>query len=363
MKKIAIIDPVGMKAGMDHYDLSLAKALIKNGIDTSVFSNFKSSENFVIQSFKFSFSKNIIRIFLLLNEFKQVFCKLKKGNYTTVIIHLFHSGLIDFWVLRKIKRNNFECCIILHDVENLIVRNQPTYLKDCIALADKVVVHNKNTFDAIERIGNVSVSKIHVISHGMYHPEKKISRENALKFFSLNPEYNYILFFGMIKKTKGLDVLLEAFKSVDLNTHLIIAGRIRDFDKKELEKLLQDPDLKNRFHFYPRYFSTEERDTLFSVADITILPYTQVYQSGVLILSISLEVPVIVSDIVAGDLVVHNKTGIIFESRNASDLSHKINELVSDHEKKKHLSENALKYLQLNNNWDDIGRTFYNILS
>jgi D-inositol-3-phosphate glycosyltransferase len=72
--------------------------------------------------------------------------------------------------------------------------------------------------------------KVVVTPHPMYDIYgKAISREDALKQLNLSPDYDYLLFFGFVRKYKGLDLLLEAFAQINNDRlKLIIAGEYYD---------------------------------------------------------------------------------------------------------------------------------------
>lgn len=104
-----------------------------------------------------------------------------------------------------------------------------------------------------------------------------------------------ILFFGLIRDYKGLDILLEAFSGLGDDYQLIIAGEpYGPFDKYEG---LIDKAGRERVHSWLRYIRDSEVGDFFSVADVSVLPYRSATQSGISSVSYHFEVPMIVTDV------------------------------------------------------------------
>ena len=95
--KIAIIDPVGAKMGMNHYNDGLLSALSENGFETYIFSNYISAHR-EIKSKIFFENKSKIKIVSGLNNFSGIlkslwFCKIEKIEYA--LFHIFRGGFFD----------------------------------------------------------------------------------------------------------------------------------------------------------------------------------------------------------------------------------------------------------------------------
>lgn len=136
-----------------------------------------------------------------------------------------------------------------------------------------------------------------VLPHPIYsHFGPKLPREEAERLLGLPHGSRNILFFGLIREYKGLDILIEAFNGLDSRYHLIIAGEpYGPFDKyRRLIDLCPDP---SRIHVFPDYIRDSEVKNYFSAADVTVLPYRSATQSGISSISNHFEVPMIVTDV------------------------------------------------------------------
>ncbi len=135
-----------------------------------------------------------------------------------------------------------------------------------------------------------------VIFHPLYsHFGQKIPREEAERALGLEKGKRNILFFGLIRDYKGLDILLEAFAGLPEDYRLIVAGEpYGSFDK--YQKIMDGIGGKERIRLFLRYIKDSEVSTFFSAADVVVLPYRSATQSGISSVSYHFEVPMIVTD-------------------------------------------------------------------
>ena len=138
-----------------------------------------------------------------------------------------------------------------------------------------------------------------VIPHPLYsHFGKKMPREEAEKALGLAPGKKNLLFFGLIREYKGLDILLEAFAGLDDSYQLIIAGEpYGSFDRYRRIIDGDIPDGDRRISMNLRYIRDSEVSLYFSAADLTVLPYRSATQSGISSVSYHFEVPMAVTGV------------------------------------------------------------------
>ena len=99
-----------------------------------------------------------------------------------------------------------------------------------------------------------------------------------------------VLSFGLIRPYKGTDVLLRAWKQVKADAELWIVGKPRGVDLTELRALADD-----RVRFVPRFVSDGELAACFDAAQLAVLPYREIEQSGVLATALAFGTPVLAS--------------------------------------------------------------------
>ncbi|MGN0190544.1 MAG: glycosyltransferase, partial [Candidatus Cryptobacteroides sp.] len=154
-----------------------------------------------------------------------------------------------------------------------------------------------------------------VIQHPLYsHFGEKIDRMEACRRLGIPDDKHNILFFGLIREYKGLDILLESFKSLGPEYHLIIAGE--PYGSFERYRSIMDgiPDAATRITEKLDYIPDSEVPLWFSAADVTVLPYRSATQSGISAVSYHFEVPMIVTE-VGGlkETIGDSGTGIVTE--------------------------------------------------
>lgn len=134
---------------------------------------------------------------------------------------------------------------------------------------------------------------------------------------------NRILFFGKVRKYKGLDVLLEAMPKAlsAVSCELVIAGEFYDsFDK--YRSRIRELGIEENARIINRYIPNEEVAQFFEQADVLVLPYISASQSGVARIAFSNALPIIASD--AGGLsetVTENVNGLLFPARDSQALA------------------------------------------
>jgi len=145
---------------------------------------------------------------------------------------------------------------------------------------------------------------------------EKVERSVALKNLGLNPDYNYILFFGLIRDYKGLDLLIEAFADErfrNLKVKLIVAGEFYS-DEEKYTSLIKNHQLNNHIELHNRFVPDPEVGWYFGVADIVAQPYKSATQSGVTQIGYHFEKPMLVTNVGGlAEIIPDEKVGYVVE--------------------------------------------------
>ncbi|MEF9930930.1 MAG: glycosyltransferase, partial [Bacteroidales bacterium] len=133
--------------------------------------------------------------------------------------------------------------------------------------------------------------------HPLYsHFGNKMSKNKAVEAIGIQKEKKNILFFGLIREYKGLDILLEAFATLDKSYQLIIAGEpYGSFEK--YQKLIDSSPNKENIYVNTNYIKDSEVNKYFSAADVCVLPYRSATQSGISSISYHFEIPMITTNV------------------------------------------------------------------
>lgn len=135
-----------------------------------------------------------------------------------------------------------------------------------------------------------------------------------------------ILFFGKVRKYKGLDVLMAALPKVlsKVECKLIVVGEFYDSIDRYL-RLIREHRIENYVHIDNRYIPNEEVPGVFERADVLVLPYLSASQSGVARIALSNGLPVIASRTGGlSEAVVENVNGLLFPPGDSDALAEQI---------------------------------------
>jgi glycosyltransferase involved in cell wall biosynthesis len=122
-----------------------------------------------------------------------------------------------------------------------------------------------------------------------------------------------VLFFGLIRPYKGVDVLLEALAHIPQQEGIeaVVAGECYD-DVARYQSLVQNLNLQERVHLHLRYIPNDEVALFMAAADVVVLPYRNASQSGIVQIAYACGKPVITSRVGGLPDVVHDgQTGLL----------------------------------------------------
>ena len=164
----------------------------------------------------------------------------------------------------------------------------------------------------------------------------------------------------MIKKVKGLDVLLQSFKTVvatNPDTVLLIAGNLWENDFADYQEIIDKNNLTEHIILHTKFIPHDDVEHYYCASDLVVLPYKKIYQSGVLMMTLSYERPALVSDLPPlQEVVIDNENGFLFKSEDVNDLAEKINLILSDQENLERVRKNGSTLINTKFGWDEIGR-------
>ncbi|MBC8034763.1 MAG: glycosyltransferase, partial [Chitinophagaceae bacterium] len=215
-----------------------------------------------------------------------------------------------------------------------------------IAIADNVIPHEKRPGDAIftkyflkscdafvtmsEKVMNdlrsfEKTKPARQVLHPLYDTfGAAVSKTDARTFLKLPQDEKIILFFGFVRKYKGLDMLLNAMQLSEAGgVKLLIAGEFYEDEKPYLEQI-KNLGIKDNVILRTQFIPDSEVRYYLCAADVVVQPYRSATQSGVTPLAYHFEKPMIVTNVGSlPDLVPHGKAGLVCEPEPAS-IAHAI---------------------------------------
>ena len=158
-------------------------------------------------------------------------------------------------------------------------------------------------------------------------PSTTLTGAEARQKLGLAESDKVILFFGNIAPYKGVEFLVDAFETLaptDKNFRLIIAGRPKGEEAYWaglLEKISRSAH-REKIILKIEYVPDAATEIYFKAASVLVLPYTHIFQSGVLFLGYNFGVPVVVSDVGAlKDDIIEGKTGFVCAPKDTAALT------------------------------------------
>lgn len=233
-------------------------------------------------------------------------------------------------------------------------------------LADHIFVHTELMKSELLQNFAVEAEAVSVIPFGINNsvPETDLTPQEAKQRLGMGSDERVILFFGAIRPYKGIDYLVEAFRLLAASHpeyKLVIAGEPRKEATQYLNEIqgtidrsLSQGQVLQKFHFIP----DEETEVFFKAADVLVLPYTHVFQSGVLFLGYSFGLPVIGTDVGSiKEEIIEGKTGFLCKPCDAADLSKAIekyfeSDIFQDLENRR---REIREYANAKNSWCTVG--------
>ena len=235
-----------------------------------------------------------------------------------------------------------------------------------IGFIDNWIAHEKRWFDGyLNRYFGKHINKFSAFSENVasqiassihskpiwfhHHPiatdlPQKIEKSKARKQLGWSDSSNIMLFYGIIRKYKGLDLLLKSFSKDVLHSKNILLKVIGDcYQKKSFyTKLVIRNQLDKRVQFYFQFANKELTQLAFSAADLLILPYRSASQSGIIPLSYHYDLPLVVSNAKGiAEIVEKDESGFV-SKRFPGDILQTITSALQK-EKLKEFKENIAK--------------------
>lgn len=200
-------------------------------------------------------------------------------------------------------------------------------------LSQYIFVHTERMkVELIEEFG-VDASRVQVIPFGINNavPNTGLTQAAARERLGIAPGKKTILFFGRITRYKGVRYLAEAFERIstqDADYQLVICGRPENDYRKEwteIEDRIQGLVASGQILLKAEHIPDEDTEVYFKAADALVLPYQQIYQSGVLFLGYSFGLPILAADVgTLREEIIPGETGFLFKPENVRDLSEAI---------------------------------------
>ena len=210
---------------------------------------------------------------------------------------------------------------------------------------DAVIVHTRH---GAELLGGGE--RVHVIPHGAFEHLTRQAHEVPLPAELAAVERPVVLYFGLVRPYKGVDVLVEAFRQVE-DAELWVVGRPHQVSVEHLRRLAP----AGRVRFVDRYVSDQELPAFFRRADVLVLPHRNVDVSGVLFAGMAFGKAMVLSD-VGGfrEIAEEHGVGVLVPPEDPDELAGAIARVLGDDSERRALEQRALAAAAGPFSWDRI---------
>lgn len=363
--KVVIIETGGW-GGICHYTYNLANALVKVGIKELIVISGKSYE-----------LEDLKRDFRLIKYFD-----IRRGHLSNI------SGLINIIVKERPSIIHIQSILsprkdwvslllarllgipIIYTVHNIFPHEEEernaiglrTTLRIIYRNAEILIAHSEANKKELIKEFDINPERIKVIPHGNYLflvPEKGINKEEARKKIGLNMSDKVLLTFGAIRKYKGIEYLIKAFKVVKGSVpqaRLLIVGIVKNVDLDRYASIVNELKLKDSVLFFPEYIPLDAIGSFFMASDAVTYPYIDTTESGSLQIAYAFSKPVVVTTVGSfPENVVEGKNGFLVPPGDQDALANAIMNLLSlNDEELKRLGEFSRKITEKRHDWLDI---------
>ncbi len=300
---------------------------------------------------------------------------LNSNNFDAVIVqHEFgiYGGKDGIHLIQLLKRLRIPVITTLHTILDDPTENQRRVINELANISQKLVCISRKGIELLQTVYGIPPSECVHIHHGVhqYVPKdvdslrKKLGVENKM----------VLLTFGLLSRNKSIEVVINALPEVvkkHPNTVYIVLGATHPHVVKHegedyrlmLIRLVNKLQLEKNVIFINRFVSNDELFSYLGLCDIYVIPYLGEKQisSGTLIYTMGAAKPIISTPFWYAREMLADERGLLFGFRDSEELSEKINDLLSDEEKRKTIAQNAFT-LAKECYWPMISQQYYDLV-
>lgn len=231
-------------------------------------------------------------------------------------------------------------------------RGQVAATRRLVKRMDAVVVHSEHGARRLREELGADAERVHVIPHGAFDYLTRLPEERPLADELAAVEGPVVLFFGLLRDYKGIDILLEAWRDVE-GAELWIVGmpRIPLEPLQEAARRARAP-----VRFVPRFVTDPEIPAFFRRADLVVLPYREIDQSGVLYTALAFGKPLLLTGVGGFMEVAALGAAEAVAPADPAALRDALQRLIEDGDARGRLAAGAAEAARTTYSWDEVAR-------
>jgi glycosyltransferase involved in cell wall biosynthesis len=294
--RVALLDPPSFTPPYDH---ALASALSRRGHDVHLLASpaplwpgyepngYRRLEVFTPRSARLSAprrARTVLRALEYVPSARHALRRLDELAPDLVHVQWLGAAPYDIRWLRRLERE-LPTVLTAHDLRPRRAWNARGWA-EAFSLVDRVIVHSERAVDELAARG-VRRRRLARIDHPVF--------DGPPGFEPSEPAGRTLLFFGLIRQYKGLDLLIRALPEI-ADARLVVAGPA--FDPVEpLQRLADELGVAGRIEWRLGFVPPEEVPALVEEAAVLVLPYRELESSGVLATGLGHGRPAVVADV------------------------------------------------------------------
>lgn len=325
MKFLLIGPAFPLRGGIANFNTALYQELLQQGHDVVIYSFALQYPNFLFPGktqFEEGEKPENLKVKTKINS-------INPFNWAKVARQIIAEApdfiIVQFWmpffapslgtILRKVKRKaNAKIISITHNFFPHEPRlGDRQLLRYYTKVSDKYIALSKAVKADIEAFHKNAEVKF--IPHPIYSIfGEKVTKSEARAFLHRSDREKILLFFGIIRAYKGLELLIEAVHNLKMSDFkVIVAGEFYE-DKQRYLNLISAYNLEEQFIILDKFVKSEEIKYYFCAADLIVQPYISATQSGVTQIGYHFERPMLVTNVGGlAEIVPHGKAGYVCE--------------------------------------------------
>lgn len=392
--KLMMIETLG-DGGIAHYTFNLLTALAKKEILAYLFTaaNYEflgRNHRYKVYPLMFLITNRVIRFFPYLSNEKPIpallrrLIKLAEYPFNTLeaifiakrqkikYIHLQSVNWIELLMIAVFKLAGVKIIYTIHNV-NPHHKKLRTYHKllyrIMYSLCDRLIIHSESGKEEIIELFRIKREKIFVIPHGDYKffvPERILRKDQAKVALGISRNCKTILFFGAIRPNKGLENILRALPHIKRESaciKLLVVGEPWE-NYKRYKTIIENENIQNEVFEKLEYIPNQEIALYFTAADVVVLPYNEITQSGILQVAYAFAKPVVATAIGGlNEAVKNGKNGYLVPPNDIKALAEKTVEILSNKEKRENMGKYSRYLSDTKYSWDSIAKQTLDVYS
>ncbi len=392
--KVLMIEPLG-DGGIAHYTFNLANALSKVGVNVVLFTRDgyelkKSGCQFTVYENMFKLARRLVRFFPSIDRETGIFQDVRRGiklleypanviNALCVairervdLVHFQSVNEIELIMIFVLKAYGFRVVFTIHNVmprHGKLKLYHKKLFRFMYKLCNEIIIHTENGKREIAELFEIEPRKVSLIPHGDYKfflRNHAPSGREAKRGLGIPERRKTILFFGAIRRNKGLERILFALPEIKRKvpdiTLMIVGEPCEDY--RRYRKIIEDLRLESNVFEILRYVGNDEVGSYFSAADIVVLPYEEVTGSGVLQIAYAFGKPVVATDLGGfREAIVESRNGYLVPLGDVRALASRAVDIISDSKKTAKFGKYSRFLSDTQYSWGSVAASTMNLYS